>query len=75
MEAQKLPCPEYRKFKNLKKIRALEEGNIVFDITPTATLLTNTDTSQKTKLQVPFAICPQRTCIVTGDYSDCILSK
>ena len=52
-EAQILPCPEYRKKKALKKTLALEEGDITFDLTPTPTLLMNTDTSQKFELLVP----------------------
>ena len=54
-EAQILPCPEYRKKKTLKKTLALEEGDITFDLTPTPTLLMNTDTSQKLELSVPFS--------------------
>ena len=52
-EAQILPCPEYRKKEALKKTLALEEGDTTFDLTPTPTLLMNTDTSQKLELLVP----------------------
>ena len=56
IEAQILPCPEYRKKKILKKTLALEEGNIIFDLTLPPTLLMNTDTSQKLELLVPFLL-------------------
>ena len=56
IEAQILPCPEYRKKKILKKTLALEEGNITFDLTLPPTLLMNTDTSQKLELLVPFLL-------------------
>ena len=55
-EPQILPCPEYRKKKTLKKTLALEEGDITFHLTPTPTLLMNTDTSQKFELPVPFPL-------------------
>ena len=55
-EAQILPCPEYRKKKTLKKTLALEEGDIIFDLTPNPTSLMNTDTSQKLELPVPFPL-------------------
>ena len=55
-ETQILPCPEYRKKKTLKKTLALEEGDIIFDLTPTPTSLMNTDTSQKLELPVPFPL-------------------
>ena len=55
-EAQILPCSEYREKKTLKKTLALEEGDITFDLTPTSTLLMNTDTSQKFELPVPFPL-------------------
>ena len=42
--------PEYRKMKEMRKILALEEGNIIFDLTPPPTLLMNTDTSQICKI-------------------------
>ena len=48
-----LLCPEYRKTKILMQIRALEEGNTIFDLTPPPTILTNTETSQICKLRVP----------------------
>ena len=54
-EAQILPCPEYRK-KTLKKTLVLEEGDAIFDLTPTPTSLMNTDTSQKLELPVPFPL-------------------
>ena len=47
-QAQILPCPEYQKMEIQMKIRALEEGNTIFDLTLPPTLLMNTDTSQKT---------------------------
>ena len=53
IEAQILPCPEYRKNKILKKTLALEEGDTIFDLTPTPTSQKNTDTSQKIELIVP----------------------
>ena len=53
-EAQILPCPEYRKKKTLKKTLVQEVEDITFDLTPTPTLLMNTDTSQKFELLVPF---------------------
>ena len=56
IEAQILPCPEYRKKNTLKKTLALEEGDTIFDLTPTPTLLMNTDTSQKLELAVPFPL-------------------
>ena len=56
IEAQILPCPEYLKKKTLKKTLALEEGATIFDLTPTPTLLMNTDTSQKLELAVPFPL-------------------
>ena len=46
-QAQILPCPEYQKMEIQMKIRALEEGNTIFDLTLPPTLLMNTDTSQK----------------------------
>ena len=52
-KAQILPCPEYQKMEIQMKIRALEEGNTIFDLTLPPTLLMNTDTSQKIKLLVP----------------------
>ena len=55
-ETQILSCPEYRKKKTLKKTLALEEGDIIFDLTPTPTSLMNTDTSQKLELPVPFPL-------------------
>ena len=50
MEAQILPCPEYRKMKKVKKILAQEEGNIPFDLNPTPIFLMNTDTRKTCKL-------------------------
>ena len=37
--------------KEMRKILAPEEGNIIFDLTPTPTFLMNTDTSQICKLR------------------------
>ena len=69
IEAQILPCPEGRK-KTLKKTLALEEGDTIFDLNPTPTLLMNTDTSQKVELAVPFPLPLVRVDIFfTWDFS------
>ena len=53
IEAQIIPCPEHRKKETLNKTLALEEGDTIFDLTPTTTSPKNTDTSQKLELIVP----------------------
>ena len=58
MEARILPCPDNRKIKKLKKIPAQEEGNIIFDLTPTPIFLMNTDTSQTCKLTFQRSLGP-----------------
>ena len=67
--AQILPCPEYRKMKEMRKILALEEGNIIFDLTLPPTLLMNTDISQICKLmsRQPLRLTND---LFTWDYSD-----
>ena len=50
MEAQILPCPEYRKMKEMRKTIALEEGDLIFDLIPTPTFLMKTDTRKTCKL-------------------------
>ena len=58
-----LSCPKYYKVKMtecLLKMKALGEEDTTFALTPPATTLKNTDTSQHIKLRNPFpAICPQ----------------
>ena len=56
IEAQILPCPEYREKKPLKKTLALGEGDTIFDLSPTPTSLKNTDTSRELELLVPFLL-------------------
>ena len=74
-EAQILQCPEYRKKITLKKTLALEEGDITFDLTPTPTLLMNTDTSQKFELPVPFPLLSvHEDFFFTWDYSDLLFT-
>ena len=71
IDAQILPCPEYRKTKTLMTLQALKEGNTIFDITPPPTTLKNTDTSQKNEILATFLhYLSKRTCIFIWDYSD-----
>ena len=73
--AQILPCPEYQKMKIRMRIRALEERNTTFDLTPHPTILKNTDISQKIELLVPFLYCAfKRTFIFTWEHSDLLFA-
>ena len=67
--AQILPSPEYRKTKEMRKILALEEGNIIFDLTLPPTLPMNTDISQICNLmsRQPLRLTND---LFTWDYSD-----
>ena len=56
MGGQKLQCPEYWKMKMFKTILALEEGNIIFDLTPPPTSLKYTDTILTCKLMSPCGV-------------------
>ena len=46
-----ITVPGISKMEKMKQILALEEGNIIFDLTPPPTSLMNTDTSQTCKLK------------------------